>query len=334
MKKLIRPLIAIILLGLLFKSGFIKFDQLKESVQNTQLMLSGLGLIGFQFLFFTFRWKIIVDFYQKISFSKILKLSLIGQFFNIFIPGGVGGDVVKALELAKSEPVQKKNALTTVLIDRVMGLYCMIIFSTLFLFLELNQTFDVKKYFYTSLVMWITATLGFVFLDKISLFISTLTQKNNLSTHKKISVLIFIKISEALQIINAGFKSLSNFKTLTQIFIISLVAQLLSISFLYLVASSISSQTPSFILFFPLACFAFMASSIPITPGGIGFGQAAFYFIFSIFSKDAANAVVVGISLMQLFSLIFSLPGAYFFTKISQVNHGLSTKQNLNERST
>ena len=283
-------------------------DQLKASVTNPQLMISGFILIGIQLLFFMLRWKLIVDFYKKISFLKILKLNLISQFFNIFIPGGVGGDVVKALELSNSEQITKQSTLTTVVVDRVLGLYFMILFSTLFLFVEINQPIDVKKYFYTSLAMLIVSTVGLSFLNQIIIIFKKLTHKARFS--------VVIKITDGLESIGRGFKSVSNFKTLSAIMCFSFLAQALSISFLYLVVQSIVSDAPSLFLFFPLACFAFMASAIPITPGGIGFGQAAFYFIFSTFNLETANAVVIGISLMQLLSIIFSLPGAYFFTKI------------------
>ncbi len=312
MKKLIRPAVAIILLVLLFRTGLIKIDQLKSSVQNFQLMISGFFLIGIQLIFFMLRWKTIVDFYKKISFFKIFKLNLISQFFNIFIPGGVGGDIVKALELSNSEQIPKQSTLTSVVIDRILGLYCMILFSTLFLLIEINQPIDIKKYFYTSLAMLATATFGLLFLNQIISILTFLT--------RKLKSTLIIKVISGLENIGAGFKAVSNLKTLSTVLIFSFLAQVFSISFIYLVVQSIVPEAPSLFLFFPLACFAFMASSIPITPGGIGFGQAAFYFIFSIFNKDSANAVVIGISLLQLFSIIFSLPGAYFFTKISKTN--------------
>ncbi len=312
LKKLIRPAVAIILLVLLFRTGLIKIDQLKSSVQNFQLMISGFFLIGIQLIFFMLRWKTIVDFYKKISFQKIFKLNLISQFFNIFIPGGVGGDIVKALELSNSEKIPKQSTIATVVVDRILGLYCMILFSTLFLLIEIDQPVDIKKYFYTSLVMLIAATFGLLFLNRIISILKFFTVK--------IQSTVILKIIAALESIFAGLKSATNLKTLSTVILLSFLAQVFSISFMYLVVHSIVPDAPSLFLFFPLACFAFMASSIPITPGGIGFGQAAFYFIFSIFSKDTANAVVIGISLLQLFNLIFSLPGAYFFTKISKTN--------------
>lgn len=313
MKKLIRPLIAILFLGLILKMGFIKLDQLNTSIHNIQLMTSGFILIGLQVLLFAYRWKIIVNIYKRLSYFKILKLNLISQFFNVFIPGGIGGDVVKAIELSKRENIKKNKTLTTIFVDRALGLYCMIAFSTIFLMLAPRENFDLNTYFLTSLFMLIAATVGLVFIEKISLYLKTISVLNRFH--------IITKIIHGLETIAESIKSVFQFKTLMEIAGISLIAQLLAISFLYIVLISIVPQPPPFVLFFPLACFAFMASAIPITPGGIGFGQAAFYFIFKIFSPEVANAVVVGISLMQLFNILFSLPGIYFFIKIPKYEH-------------
>lgn len=300
-----------VLLILLFKTGLIKIDQLKSSIENPSVMLLGFFMIGIQYFFFAARWKIIVDFFKVINYYKILKLNLISQFFNLFIPGGVGGDVVKALELSASEKIPKQQTLASIVIDRVFGLYCMILFSTVFLLIEINAHESIKKYFLTSFAMLITATLGLVFLEKIILTIKKISQQ----TQSK----LFLKIIDMLETTSLGFKSVSTFKSMLKIILLSFIAQIFAITFIYYcVVITGDAHTPSIVLFFPLACFAFMASSIPLTPGGIGFGQAAFYFIFSIFSTQVAESVVIGVSLMQLFNILFSLPGVYFFTKISK----------------
>jgi uncharacterized protein (TIRG00374 family) len=312
LKKLIRPLIAAFLLFLLFRTGLIKLDQLKQSVQNTTLMLSGFILIGANLMFFGYRWKTILVFYKNIPFIQIMRLNLISQFFNIFIPGGVGGDVVKALELSKSDNIPRQKTIASVIVDRVLGLYCMILFSTLFLFLKCGESITLQKYFYTSLFMLIVATVGLYYMERITEISNTFSTKLNSK--------ILSKITSLLKTISDGFKTVSNKKTFSIIILTSFMAQIMSVTFLYMVLKSIVPEPPSPFLFFPLACFAFMASAVPLTPGGIGFGQTAFYFIFSFFGTEIANAAVIGVSLMQLFSIIFSLPGAYFFTKIPKEN--------------
>lgn len=54
-----------------------------------------------------------------------IAMTYIGCFFSCFLPGGTGGDLVKAYYVARDSP-KKAEAVTTVFLDRVLGLYCMV----------------------------------------------------------------------------------------------------------------------------------------------------------------------------------------------------------------
>src|SRR5262249_54266655 len=69
------------------------------------------------------RWYVLVRA-QGLPFrlSDAVRLGLAGFFFNTFLPGSVGGDVVKAAFLAR-EQNRRTVAVATVLMDRVIGLW-------------------------------------------------------------------------------------------------------------------------------------------------------------------------------------------------------------------
>ena len=79
------------------------------------------------------------------------------------------------------------------------------------------------------------------------------------------------------------------------------------------IVRALDVPTPSFLVFFALSCFGFLASAIPITPAGIGVGQAAFYFLFSTLNKDLGNAAVTAVSILQIFTLSYALIGGLLF---------------------
>ncbi|HNS33091.1 MAG TPA: lysylphosphatidylglycerol synthase transmembrane domain-containing protein [bacterium] len=57
---------------------------------------------------------------DKINYPNILKLTMVGLFFNNFLPTGAGGDIAKAFFLVKGE--EKKLLIgSSVLIDRFLG---------------------------------------------------------------------------------------------------------------------------------------------------------------------------------------------------------------------
>lgn len=67
------------------------------------------------------RWFILVRA-QELPFSlkDALRLGLIGYYFNSFLPGSVGGDLIKAAFIAR-EQTRRTVAVATVLVDRIIG---------------------------------------------------------------------------------------------------------------------------------------------------------------------------------------------------------------------
>jgi uncharacterized protein (TIRG00374 family) len=74
------------------------------------------------------RWYLLVRA-QDLPFSvgRAMRLGMIGVFFNTFLPGSVGGDIIRAAALAK-EQSRRTVAVATVLMDRVIALWGLIWF--------------------------------------------------------------------------------------------------------------------------------------------------------------------------------------------------------------
>jgi uncharacterized protein (TIRG00374 family) len=83
------------------------------------------------------RWQILLKV-QGINLSngRIAALFFIGMFYNQFLPGGTGGDVVKTYLLWKETPTKKPGALLAVLFDRMVGLIALIIITGVLIFLR------------------------------------------------------------------------------------------------------------------------------------------------------------------------------------------------------
>jgi len=76
----------------------------------------------------SFRWWIILRI-QKIHLPlpRLIGLNLIGQFFNSFLLGSTGGDVVRVYYLIRQVPDRKALATLSLVIDRVFGLAALLI---------------------------------------------------------------------------------------------------------------------------------------------------------------------------------------------------------------
>lgn len=84
--------------------------------------------------------KIINAFRLKLYFHTIavaitqlsnLKLYLLGMFYNLFLPGGIGGDAYKAYVIKKRFPVKTKKLVSVLLLDRLNGMILITVYSCL-----------------------------------------------------------------------------------------------------------------------------------------------------------------------------------------------------------
>lgn len=83
------------------------------------------------------RWKILLKVQGiDLSNARITGLFFIGMFYNQFLPGGTGGDIVKTYLLWKETPGKKPGALLAVMFDRMIGLIALIIITGVLIFLR------------------------------------------------------------------------------------------------------------------------------------------------------------------------------------------------------
>src|SRR6202035_5188075 len=69
------------------------------------------------------RWQILLRVQGiRLNFFRLAGLFLIGMFYNQFLPGGTGGDIIKSYLLLKETAHHKAGALLAVVFDRLIGL--------------------------------------------------------------------------------------------------------------------------------------------------------------------------------------------------------------------
>src|SRR5467141_4638756 len=104
-----------------------------------------------------FRWHVLLKVQGiHLSFLRLSGLFLIGMFYNQFLPGGTGGDIMKSYYLLKETPTKKAGALLAVLFDRLIGLVALVTLTAVLIFLRydwLAQTNDTRKYLWFVLIL-------------------------------------------------------------------------------------------------------------------------------------------------------------------------------------
>lgn len=304
----LKVLFAVGIIYWLVQSDKLNFSALRNLLQPSTLICAIL-LILINFLLASERWRILLSS-QNIHppIWATFKLSLIGNFFNFAMPGGVGGDVVKAFYFAKDNPGSRVVALTSVLMDRVLGLFAMILMAFFVMLVDLEHI--LKTPTLTTLFIFISA-LSFGFFTALSVIFSGYIYSRRW-IHKVISLLPLrvklLKVYESLHLYG------KDKKRLVWVLLLSFVAQTSSVLFLALVgkAANFDVNLWTYLLVAPLG---FMATAIPISPAGVGVGQAAFYFLFNLYLQRDSEIGPTVITAFQIATFTVSLLGAVFYLK-------------------
>ena len=223
------------------------------------------------------------------------------------MPGGVGGDVIKAFYFSKDYPDSKTIAITSVLIDRVLGLYSMVIFALVSMTYDLAHIEKIPtlhNLFFAVMALFLGFTLALSLLFSIQLY----------NTGKLHSLLRNFPFSDKLLKLYESFHLYGQEgRTVLKSILLSLMSQFVAIFFLFFVAQAIGFKDISLQTFLIVAPIGFMATAIPISPAGVGVGQAAFYYLFSIYSGQEGDVGAITITALQVANFIFGLFGAYFY---------------------
>lgn len=298
--------LALLLVGYLAQSGYFSPQRLAQLVQMPMLLI-GICLVGLVLFFASLRFRTLS--LVPLSIYQSWKLTLVGTFFNFFVPGGVGGDLVKGVMMHKGHDTSSGSAAFSVLMDRILGLASMSLLSVIsFLFIP-NQLKTSPR-----------AQLLAIFLTALFFSITVLLM---LLVSARLRVLVLMPLAYRLPPFLK--RPISSFHEKQQqkkyegssvfwAFGYSLLSQLGSILLFYLVGIYIYPDlSVTLATYFFVVPIGFMLTAIPISPGGIGVGQAAFLFLFHRALGYQNDLGVTSVTGLQFYSLMWGLVGAVYF---------------------
>lgn len=281
---------------------------------SAAFLSSGLGILGV-----SLRWNFLLRI-QKISLSaaETWRLAMIGIFFNNFLPGSTGGDVIKIFYALRHAPGRKPQAVLSVIMDRVLGLIAILTATMLLLpwgYRQIARNPEVE------LTVWLLGTLLVLVLT--SLFAAVFTP---------ISILpefirrlwprvpkreVVASLYEAL--VAHGRAGKATLKVIAAT-VFAVIPTLLTGWFLARSLHLDIAVGPMTILFAIVLC----AISIPISLSGHGVREGAFEILFNVFQVTRGGVEVgseTALACSTLFlgvSLLWSLVGGAVYLFWSQ----------------
>lgn len=240
-----------------------------------------LALLGGVFFGVTRWWRLLRVCGVPTSYGSAARLTLLGMFFNLVVPGLTGGDIVKAGLAAKEHPEGKGAAITAIAVDRVIGLWTLLV---------------------------IAACCAVILQDRLSVLVAPLVGVTVVGTFGLVvacapSARERLRLSRLLSLLPqklSGFVDALRGLAHSPGEILSAIALSVGNHFcigaaIFSVSQGIGDQT-SFIGCLSASAVASAVSALPLAPGGWGVGEAAYAGMFSLLGAGETIGYAISVS--------------------------------------
>ena len=283
---IVRITICAALIYWLIKSNRFDFTVIKEiEITNRSVMLCFIGFLSVfcgLFLLGLRLWILLCFKRFTITFKRAFGITLLGAFWGVLLPGLAGGDVVKAGYLAINVSERRMDAVSTIFMDRVVGLF------SLFLVGAIAATVaSILGIFHLDPIILMAYPVTVILLCfGVFIFITNVLDKSMLK--RAIESIVPTKILDFVRSVKQYFKSP---KLIVLVIMLSILNHLFVLC-TFIIGAVIIDDNIAVFTHFILNPLAMAMNIIPITPGGIGIAESAFSFLFQI--AGSPNGAVIG----------------------------------------
>jgi len=288
--------------------------QMAEAIRNAEYRWVGLGILAYAVVEIAaaFRWHVLLKV-QKIHLTlpRLTGLFFIGMFYNQFLPGGTGGDIMKSYYLLKETPDKKAGALLAVVFDRFIGLVALVAITATLIGLRydfLSQKPETRN------LLWL---LLFLLGTSVAFLIATFVVSGFKVWHSWPAK--FPGRDRLIGISGAYHLYAHHWRATLVAFGASLVAHLATFATFLCAAYALGAPVP-LVNFFAVMPVERTISAFPISFARIGLREKVLQIMLNgLCGVPEAKAILIG-SLSFLIILVCCLPGAlvYLFYKPSR----------------
>lgn len=257
------------------------------------------------------RWRTLLRSQNIVlPFFKALKISFIGFFFNLFMPGSVGGDFIKAYYIARKQEERRTEAVFSVFFDRIIGLISLILVATISVLFQFDFFWNSE---FKPLVIFLMSFSGAFVLASLLFVLNVLhipkfVKKYMESPSETFFHDTLVRLYQAM----LAYREKPHYLSYT--IFLSFVSHSLQVAVCFCVAQTLGDSTFGILTFFVLVPLGMVIQAIPLTFGGWGLGEAAFQYIFEQAAQGVGSPQGANICFMwRLLNSIWSLVGIVFY---------------------
>lgn len=237
------------------------------------------------------RWYLLLIALEiPVRLAATLRLAFVGQLMSFVTPGQVGGDVVKAVLVAREQADRRAGALATIVLDRACGIYGLLVVASLTLWQADLSQFGPHLHSIAKATFLLTALGGIA----VALTVTPAFASSQLVGRTT----DLPRIGPAMERVLGAIK-LYQRRPLT-LFVVGLLSvlvhSLLAVA-TYLAASGIYEDVPSLGNHFVISPVASVAGALPITPGGLGSYELAITYLYNLLSSPENQGRGIAIAL-------------------------------------
>ena len=241
------------------------------------------------------KWYMLTQALQlKAGYWRLFSYYVIGQFYNLFLPTSVGGDVVRSYELGKFSGRQA-DALASVFVERYTGVLTLLLVSGLAILSQLSL-FNVG--FVIASLVFFTLGLGFIAWLLLDMRLYTAV-KSTLVARLSFTQGIFTKLDKLLA-------SIHQYRTMPGViitaFINSIVFYFIAVVNVYVTALVFQANV-SFVDILVATPIIMLIMNIPLSVGNIGLMEFAYINVLQLLGYPPSLGLSIAI-LMRLKSLL------------------------------
>jgi uncharacterized protein (TIRG00374 family) len=267
-------------------------ETFRMAAEHWPLLLTGFLIFFVCLLLCAYRWQLLLRAQDlNLSFGRVLMLYFVGNFFNTMLPGVTGGDLVKAIYAAHEAPHKKTAAVSTVVIDRIVGLIALILLTVVIMLIRLPLFLSsppMKIALVLNMSLLVVTILGFFVLFRRNLlehwaFFKRLEERTALGEI----------IGKAY---NAFHVCMTHPVLLAKTLLISVINHLTYVVMIYFMGRALGINL-SFFDYVTAFLIINAVAAIPLTPGGMGVREGMAIFILAVFGIAAAGAFSISITI-------------------------------------
>jgi uncharacterized protein (TIRG00374 family) len=294
-----------------YVSHSINFSQLWDQIKNVRFGFVFLGISLFLTipLLSTLRWKLVLGVHGvKPSFYKLCKLFFIGLFFNNTMPGLTGGDVIKAYYVTRETDDRKTEAVTSVFVDRVVGLTGLLVVGIIALLFNLQNP-DLRQ---------IATLIIIMFLSMIFFVLIFFNKEMFVGMPFIFRLLDSVPFKETMiRIYDACHKYKHDVHIIIYGLGLSLIIHGINIIMVMMLGFSLSLDSVGLTHYFLFIPVIAVISALPISISGLGVGEQLYVYCFGLVGAEAESALAIAI-MVRLIVLVCSLPGLFYYVTIGE----------------